>query len=203
MPNYITEAKRQLSDKIWNQNGKQANHQRFNNYCVTCVSSRMKKLASKSNKKHSMSGSKFYKVWENIKQRCLNPKHKSYKYYGGRGITICDEWLDFVSFHKDMYKSYLRHQRKNGESQTTIDRKNVHDNYYKKNCRWATHRQQTMNKQASPTKTKSPYPGVYRSCQKWQARIKKKGISIYIGTFDTAKEAHEAYLLKLTQLNTK
>src|SRR3990167_3343039 len=51
-----------------------------------------------SNYKHGAFGTKLYWVWASIKQRILNPNCKKYKDYGGRGITICDEWLKFIPF---------------------------------------------------------------------------------------------------------
>ena len=53
---------------------------------------------NKGNFKHGENGTKLYNVWGNMKQRILNPKHKFYKNYGGRGITVCNEWLEFIPF---------------------------------------------------------------------------------------------------------
>jgi hypothetical protein len=70
--------------------------------------------------------------------RCTNPNVKSYKDYGGRGITICLRWEQFENFLADM-----------GERPTglTLDRKNVNGNYEPSNCRWATRKEQAMNTQ--------------------------------------------------------
>lgn len=75
--------------------------------------------------------------WHAMKQRCLDPNHKSYPRYGGRGITICPEWLVFENFYRDMG------DRPEG---TTIDRVNNSKGYYPGNCRWATLSQQQRNK---------------------------------------------------------
>jgi len=80
-------------------------------------------------------------VWEHMKQRCYNPKNTRYKHYGGRGITICQEWLDdFMNFYNwsidNGYKEDL-----------TIDRINVNGNYEPSNCRWITNKEQQSNKQ--------------------------------------------------------
>jgi len=71
-----------------------------------------------------------YWIWRGIKQRCLDIKHEHYENYGGRGITICDEWLDFETFYKQMgarpSKGY------------SINRINNDEGYYPGNCEWTT-----------------------------------------------------------------
>lgn len=78
-----------------------------------------------------------YKTWEMMKIRCLNPKAKGYKHYGGRGIEVCAEWqISFEQFIKDMG---------NKPDNTTLDRINVNGNYEPINCRWATPKEQREN----------------------------------------------------------
>jgi hypothetical protein len=68
---------------------------------------------------HGMSGSPEYKAWQNMKQRCTNPNDRDYKNYGGRGIKICDRWLDsFQNFYDDMGKKpapYLTIEREDND----------------------------------------------------------------------------------------
>lgn len=71
-----------------------------------------------------------------MKERCLNPKHKAYKAYGGRGITVCKRWLVFENFLEDMG------ERPEGK---TLDRKDNDKGYTKSNCRWATKEEQYDN----------------------------------------------------------
>jgi len=103
-------------------------------------------MSKKRLSKHNMEGIRFYRIWHNIKTRCLNPKYNCYHRYGGRGITVCDKWLDFINFRDDMYNSYLEHVKKFGIKQTSIDRINNDGNYELSNCRWATIIEQSMNK---------------------------------------------------------
>src|SRR3990167_10224442 len=81
--------------------------------------------------KHGLSGSRLYKKRALIKQRILNPKRDNYKYYGGRGITIYPEWLDFIPFRdwalNNGYKEGLE-----------IDRINPDGNYEPNNCHFVT-----------------------------------------------------------------
>lgn len=95
----------------------------------------------------------FYKKWENINNRCFNPKTKDYKYYGGRGIKV--EWENFKEFKQDMWLSFCRHLITHTLKETTIDRKNNNGNYCKKNCRWVNQSVQVSNRRnLRLTKTK-------------------------------------------------
>lgn len=90
------------------------------------------------------SGTRFYGIFNKIKQRCTNPNDKKYNDYGGRGITC--SWNSYKEFKADMYESYIEHVNQFGEKDTTIDRIDVHGNYCKNNCRWATYKQQNRNR---------------------------------------------------------
>mgnify|MGYP003440197233 CR=1 FL=1 len=78
-------------------------------------------------------------VWANMVHRCTSPKNSAYQNYGGRGITVCAEWLDnFQAFLADMEASW--------EHGLTLDRKDVNGNYEPGNCRWATSTEQARNR---------------------------------------------------------
>lgn len=93
--------------------------------------------------KHGLWGSKVYKCWGNMLSRCFNPNMTEYKHWGGRGITVCDEWRnDFKAFYD--YVSKLQHF---GEKGYSLDRINNDGNYEPNNVRWATAKEQSNNQQ--------------------------------------------------------
>lgn len=95
--------------------------------------------------KHGMCGTRFYRAWMNMKNRCLTKSHNGYKWYGGNGVGVCDRWLLFVNFRNDMYESYLEHEKLHGERNTTLDRIDGSKEYSPENCRWSTYKKQMRN----------------------------------------------------------
>lgn len=95
---------------------------------------------------HNMSKTRFYKIWIGMIKRIKNPNFKDYEIYGGRGIKICERWIKFENFFKDMYETYVKHVEDFGEVKTTIDRLNSNKDYEPENCRWATQAEQRRNR---------------------------------------------------------
>jgi hypothetical protein len=141
--------------------------------------------------KHGKAHSKEYTAWEGMIQRCNNPMSLSYKNYGGRGITVCEQWLQFEAFFSDMGDA------PNGMSLERID---VNGNYCKDNCKWADCCIQSFNQRQKKSNT-SGRTGVrfYKSRGKWVATIGVDRKPIHLGyfvSFEEACAAREAAELK-------
>lgn len=88
-------------------------------------------LASDRFKTHGKTNTRLFCIWQNMHKRCEYQGHKQYKNYGGKGIKVCEEWKDFVSFFEwSMANGY--------RDDLTIDRINPSGNYEPSNCQWLT-----------------------------------------------------------------
>lgn len=88
---------------------------------------------------HGMSKTRLYSCWTDMKRRCFNPNNKRYDRYGGRGITVCDDWVN-------SFQNFCDWAIKNGyDDSLTLDRINVNSDYSPDNCRWATKNEQQSN----------------------------------------------------------
>lgn len=98
------------------------------------------------------------RIWNNMKKRCYNPRHESYKYYGAKGVVVCDEWLhDF-----DAFKAWAMSHGYNDA--LTIDRIDCDGDYTPDNCRWTTPREQAFNRSTNNYLT---FDGKTMSMMEW------------------------------------
>lgn len=148
-----------------------------------------RKKSSVANKTHGTSNHRIYRIWSGIISRTTNESNQDYKEYGGRGISMCNEWRnDFMSFYNwAMENGY--------EDGLTIDRIDVNGNYEPSNCRWANATIQARNTQILKKNNTSGYRGVTRRKDRmiFESRISVNYKRVHMGSFKTALEAAKAY----------
>lgn len=138
--------------------------------------------ASRRVTKHSLWGTKTYWAWAQARQRCTKINSQNFKNYGGRGITMCDRWLEsFENFLEDM-----------GECPEglSLDREDNDGDYSKSNCRWVNSSIQGFNRRKDRRNT-SGRTGVsfMKSKQKWRAYITVDQRQINLGLFSNFEDA--------------
>jgi len=106
--------------------------------------------------KHGLSKTKEYRVWAGMLSRCRDKNLKIYPLYGGRGIKVCDRWLEFSNFMLDMGER--------PSDKHSIDRVDVNGNYEPNNCRWADRETQDNNKRSNVYLTMN---GVTKTMKQW------------------------------------
>lgn len=136
-----------------------------------------------------MSYTRLYRVWCDMKNRCHHPANAGYEYYGGRGITVCPEWVgSFETFRDWALSAGYR-------DDLELDRRDSDGNYEPGNCRWATRVQQMRNTRKRRGAKTSRYKGVSRHSQNgnWVAQIGINNRPVYVGSFDLEEDAARAY----------
>jgi hypothetical protein len=140
-----------------------------------------------------------YRLWGHIITRTGNKKYHEYGYYGGRGISMHQEWRDsFTQFRKDIISTI-------GERPTTahsFDRIDTNGNYEPNNVRWATPTEQTLNQRRSKANT-SGYVGVkwHKNIEKWAVSIGANNKRFHIGYFENKENAAYVYDQCVIQLH--
>ena len=107
---------------------------------------------------HGLRHTRLYSTWCRIKRKCYNPNDDHYKYYGARGIKVCDEWLNNP-------KAFYNWSMENGyQNNLTIDRIDVNGNYEPNNCRWVDMSTQVRNRRNTIYLT---YKGETKPLMEW------------------------------------
>lgn len=145
------------------------------------------RISSNGNNTQGLSKHPLYAVWKSMRKRCYHSNLKEYTRYGGRGISICDEWhYNFKSF----YDWSLSHGYSND---LQIDRRDNDGDYEPANCRWVSHSANQQNKPKTKRNT-SGYKGVFKHMTgKWGVMIMADKKSYFLGCFSDVVEAAITY----------
>lgn len=133
--------------------------------------------ATERNRKHGLWGTREYRIWNNMLQRTTNENHTHYHDYGGRGIGVCDAWMAFECFIRDMGVC---------PAGLTLERVDNHAGYSKENCIWATRSTQARNTRRSSAHGVGVVAGKNGG---FCARISVDGKRIHLGTFKSFEQA--------------
>jgi hypothetical protein len=129
---------------------------------------------------HGLRKTKIYNVWNQLVQRCTNENNTAYKDYGGRGITVCPEWMTFENFYMDMG---------NPPPGKTLDRKDNDGPYSKDNCRWVSRTVQANNRRGLRLIT---FRGKTQSLRWWCKRLDLNYHRMYYDVVTRGKKFRDA-----------
>lgn len=120
-----------------------------------------KEITAERSTKHGMKNTRLYRCWRNMKTRCYNPNGAEFSLYGGRGITVCEEWQTFEPFYEWAMANGYR-------DDLSIDRIDNDGNYEPSNCKWSTQKEQALNRSTNIMIT---YNGITKHISEWDKDI--------------------------------
>lgn len=146
-------------------------------------------LKSEALTKHGLSRNRTYRIWVGLIDRCTSPSSKDYPRYGGSGITVCDEWLE--------YRNFLDNMGECDDLEKSIDRIDNTKGYSPSNCRWATRKQQMRNRSNNINLT---YNGITKTASEW-ANEKNMNLTTLLGRIKSGWSVENALNITVTPAN--
>ena len=123
--------------------------------------------------KHGERHTRLYGVWNMMKQRCTDKNNAYYNNYGGRGISVCEEWEEFQSFSRWAHENGYDASAEKGEC--TLDRIDNNGNYCPNNCRWVSRKEQARNRRSNHL---LEYHGKTKTLAEWAEQVGIKAATI-------------------------
>jgi hypothetical protein len=141
------------------------------------------------NYKHGCKHTKLYEIWCAMKQRCDNKNAWAYKYYGAKGISVCDEW-------QNSFESFKIWSEANGYIEgLSIDRIDNNGNYSPSNCRWVTMKEQANNQRNT---LRIEYLGVTKTLHEWADSLGIRSATLYYRIYKLGWSIERAFTEKVS-----
>ena len=122
-----------------------------------CFKIEKMKINGKQRRTHGMKKTPEYTAWRNMKDRCYNKKDKNFKTYGGRGITVCEQW-------RNSFENFLKDMGKKPSKKHSLDRVDNNKGYSPDNCKWVTMQEQSNNRRSNK---RISFQGITMTIAQW------------------------------------